>query len=143
MKDFSEDLADVARRVADAHHYLGIDDARERLAALEGEASKPDLWGDPARGRQVSGDLSLVREDVDLVDALERRVSDVQTLFDLAREESDESLESEIERELDRGGVRLAKLELRALFSGEHDEREAICEVHSGAGGTDAQDWAA
>jgi peptide chain release factor 2 len=33
-------------------------------------------------------------------------------------------------------------LELRALFSGEHDERDAICEVHSGAGGTDAQDWA-
>ena len=37
----------------------------------------------------------------------------------------------------------LDKLELRALFSGEHDERDAICEVHSGAGGTDAQDWAA
>src|ERR1700687_5765286 len=37
----------------------------------------------------------------------------------------------------------LDKLELRALFSGEHDERDAICEVHSGAGGTDAQDWGA
>ena len=36
----------------------------------------------------------------------------------------------------------LDQLELRALFSGEHDERDAICEVHSGAGGTDAQDWA-
>ena len=35
----------------------------------------------------------------------------------------------------------LDRLELRALFSGEHDERDAICEVHSGAGGTDAQDW--
>src|ERR671919_1727780 len=36
----------------------------------------------------------------------------------------------------------LDRLELRALFSGEHDERDAICEIHSGAGGTDAQDWA-
>ena len=31
---------------------------------------------------------------------------------------------------------------MRALFTGEHDERDAICEVHSGAGGTDAADWA-
>ncbi len=38
-------------------------------------------------------------------------------------------------------GADLDKLELRALFTGEHDERDAICEVHSGAGGTDAQDW--
>ena len=46
---------------------------------------------------------------------------------------------------MDAGVVSLAadldKLELRALFTGEHDERDAICEVHSGAGGTDAQDW--
>jgi peptide chain release factor 2 len=143
MKDFSEDLADVARRVAEAHHYLGIDEARDRLSALEVEASAPDLWDDPDRARKVSGELSVVRDDVDLVDALERRVSDVQTLFDLAREESDESQEAEIVSELADVRSTLDKLELRALFSGEHDERDAICEVHSGAGGTDAQDWAA
>ena len=82
------------------------------------------------------------RDDAALVDDLERRVSDVQTLYDLAREEGDESVEPEIVGELD--GVSLLtldKLELRALFTGEHDERDAICEVHSGAGGTDAQDW--
>src|SRR5256885_14568183 len=100
MRDFSEDLADVARRVADAHRYLRIDEARERLSALEVEASAPDLWDDPDRARKVSGELSVVRDDIDLVDALERRVSDVQTLFELAREESDESQESEIVSEL-------------------------------------------
>ncbi|HEX4491997.1 MAG TPA: peptide chain release factor 2, partial [Acidimicrobiia bacterium] len=118
------------------------DQARERLTTLEVEASKPDLWDDPDRARKVSGELSVVRDDVDLVDALERRVADAQTLFDLAREESDESLEAEIDSELADLRVALDKLELRALFSGEHDERDAICEVHSGAGGTDAQDWA-
>src|SRR4051812_4636765 len=143
MRDFTEDLADVARRVAEAHHYLGIDQARARLAELEVEASQPDLWDDPDRARKVSGELSVVRDDVELVDALERRVSDIETLFDLAREESDESLETEIVNEVDDLRRTLDKLELRALFSGEHDERDAICEVHSGAGGTDAQDWTA
>jgi len=143
MQDFSEDLADVARRVSEAHHYLGIDNARERLTKLEAEASAPELWDVPDRARKVTAELSAVRDDVDLVDDLERRVSDAQTLAELAREESDESVEAEIRSEI--AGLRRAldRLELRALFSGEHDERDAICEVHSGAGGTDAQDWAA
>jgi peptide chain release factor 2 len=143
MQDFTEDLADVARRVRDAHHYLGIDGARDRLSALEAEASAPELWDDPDRARKVTGELSAVRDDVDLVDDLERRLSDVQTLAELAKEESDESVETEILNEIASLRRALDRLELRALFSGEHDERDAICEVHSGAGGTDAQDWAA
>src|ERR1700691_128699 len=132
MRDFTEDLAEVARRVREAHHYLGINEARGRLAELETAASAPDLWDDPDRARKVSGALSVVRDDVELVDELERRVSDVQTLFELGREEDDDSVESEIEAEIADLRRTLDRLELRALFSGEHDERDAICEVHSG-----------
>jgi peptide chain release factor 2 len=142
MKDFSEEIADLARRVADAHKYLRIDEARTRLVELEEQASAPDLWDDADRARQVTSEMSSVREDVELMDELDRRLSDVQTLYELARDEDDDSFEAEVAESV-AGLVRdLDKLELRALFSGEHDERDAICEVHSGAGGTDAQDWA-
>jgi peptide chain release factor 2 len=141
MRDFSEDLADVARRVHDAHTYLRIDAARERLTELEQAASDPALWDDPERARKVTSDLSAVRADVDLVDDLDRRLDDVQTLYELGREEGDDSVETEVRGEIDALRSTLDRLELRALFSGEHDERDAICEVHSGAGGTDAQDW--
>ena len=50
MRDFSEELGDLARRVADAHRYLRIDEARDSLAELEEQASAPDLWDD-ADGR--------------------------------------------------------------------------------------------
>ena len=142
MRDFSEDLADLARRVGDARAYLKIDDARARLAELEQHASAPDLWDDADRARQVNSDLARVRDDVELVDALEQRVSDLETLHDLAREEADASVETEIADGVEELRADLDRLELRALFSGEHDERDAICEIHSGAGGTDAQDWA-
>jgi peptide chain release factor 2 len=141
MKDFSEEIADLARRVADAHKYLRIDEARARLAELEEQASAPDLWDDADHARQVTSDMSSVREDVELMDELDRRLSDVQTLHEMAREEDDASLEPEIAESAAGLARDLDKLELRALFSGEHDERDAICEVHSGAGGTDAQDW--
>src|SRR5689334_17073441 len=141
MRDFTEDLADVARRVHDAYQYLRIEAARKRLSELESAASDPALWDDPERARTVTSELSAVRDDVDLIDGLEQRVSDVQTLFDLGREEDDDSVEAEVAGEIDALRKTLDRLELRALFSGEHDERDAICEVHSGAGGTDAQDW--
>ncbi len=142
MKDFSEELGDVARRVADAHKYLHIDAARARLDELEQQASAPDLWDDADRARQVTSEMSSVREDVELIDALDGRLSDVETLYELARDEGDDSVESEIADAVATLVRDLDKLELRALFSGEHDERDAICEIHSGAGGTDAQDWA-
>ena len=141
MRDFTEDLADVARRVRDAHQYLRIEAARKRLAELESAASDPALWDDPEHARKVTSELSTVRDDVELIDGLEQRVSDGQTLFELGREEGDDSVEAEIATEVDALRKTLDRLELRALFSGEHDERDAICEVHSGAGGTDAQDW--
>jgi peptide chain release factor 2 len=50
-------------------------------------------------------------------------------------------VEPEVEAGVTQLRAELDRLELRALFTGEHDERDAICEVHSGAGGTDAQDW--
>jgi peptide chain release factor 2 len=142
VRDYTEPLAELRRRVADAHSYLRIDEARERLTALEADASRPDLWDDPDKARQLTTEMANVRTDVELVDALEQRVEDLETLFDLGREESDDSVEAEIDDGVGQLGTELDRLELRALFTGEHDERDAICEIHSGAGGTDAQDWA-
>src|SRR4051794_35516342 len=126
MRDFSDDLADLQRRVSDAHTYLRVDEARHRMGELEAEASKPDLWDDADHARKVTTELSNVKEDVDLVDALDRRLSDATTLFELAREEGDESLEGEIAESIAALGHDLDRLELRALFTGEHDERDAI-----------------
>jgi peptide chain release factor 2 len=142
VRDFSDDLVDLRRRLEDARVYLNIDDARARLVELEKEASDPALWDDPDAARKVTTELSRVKADVDVVDGLERRLSDLETLDELAREESDESLEGEIDAGVTGLDRDLATLDLQALFTGDHDERDAICEIHSGAGGTDAADWA-
>jgi peptide chain release factor 2 len=142
VRDHSDELADLRRRLDDARGYLHVDEARARLARLEQEASRADLWDDPDTARRVTTELARVRDDVDLVDGLERLLSDVTTLFELGREEGDDSVAAEVADGVARLTDELHRLELRALFTGEHDERDAICEIHSGAGGTDAQDWA-
>jgi peptide chain release factor 2 len=141
MRDCSDDLAALTRRVDDARKYLRVEEARQKVAELEVQAGKPDLWDDPDRARALTTEMARYREDVELVDGLDERLSDVETLHQLGREEGDDSVEAEVEAGIASLRGELDRLELRALFTGEHDERDAICEVHSGAGGTDAQDW--
>jgi peptide chain release factor 2 len=142
MRDFTDDLDALATRVADARGYLHVDELERTVTELEQEASRPDLWDDPDAARRVTSRLSAAKSDVDVVARLELQVDDLRTLFDLAREEDDESVAPEIESGVDAMRAELDGLELRALFTGDHDERDAICSIQSGAGGTDAQDWA-
>ncbi len=141
MRDRSEEISDIEKRVSDANKYLRIDEARKTVAEIELQVAKPDLWDDPDRARELTTLMARARADVDNLDDLYQKLSDVKTLYELSREEEDDSVTTEVEDELVALRKDLDHLELRALFAGEHDERDAICEVHSGAGGTDAQDW--
>ena len=142
MRDLTADLSELRRRLSESAKDLGLDAKRARLVELEKLASDPSLWDDQNEARKVTSELSVVKDDIDLLEGLESRLSDVEVLYELGREESDDSVEAEVEAGLAALIKEFDALELRSLYSGEHDERDAVCEVHSGAGGTDAQDWA-
>ena len=142
MRDFSDDLRDLRRRLDEARAYLRIDELRGRLPQLETEAARPDLWDDQERAKQVNAELSVVTDDLGAYDDLIGRVEDAETLVEMAREEGDDSLEPEVEDAVRSIATDLSRIELRSLFSGEYDEHDAICELNSGAGGADASDWA-
>lgn len=142
MRDVSDDISALRKRLGEAATYLKVDELRARQPQLETEASRPDLWDDPDRARQVTGELSTVTDDIEKYDSLDGRIDDVETLAELAREEGDDSFDAEIESTLGSIGADFAELELRSLFTGEHDELDVICEIQSGEGGADAQDWA-
>jgi peptide chain release factor 2 len=142
MRDLTDELATLRARLGSAHDYLDVERLVARRPQLETEASRPDLWDDPDEARKVNAELSAAVEDLELVDVLADQIDDVATLWELAREAGDDSVDEEIETGLSALTARFDELELRALFVEEYDERDAVCEVHSGAGGTDSQDWA-
>ena len=142
MRDFSDELADLRRRIDEARVYLRIEELLLARPQLETEASRPDLWDDPDLARKVNGELSACTEDLELFEQLSSRLEDAETLHELGREEGDESVEAEVEESMASLAADLGELELRALFTGEYDDTNAICEIQSGEGGADAQDWA-
>jgi len=136
-----EELArSLEERVAKARAYLRVEERRGELAALEEALSEASIWSDPAKGRELSRRYGQLKEDVQLVERLESELADGQVALDLAKEDAELAAEAEailgaLERELE-------QVELRSLLAGEFDEGDAVIEIHAGAGGTDAQDWA-
>ena len=63
-------------------------------------------------------------------------------MLELGLEAGDDSVDAEIVELLDTTGARVSEMEFLRMMSGEYDASDAIIEIHSGAGGTDAQDWA-
>lgn len=141
MRDFTQDIRDIQRRLAEAENYLSIDDNRERFAVLEHEIAEPGLWDDQDRAKRLTAEYANTKDDLEAYDELTERTADVEVLHELARDEDDESQEQEIQDSIEAVSRRLDQLELRSLFTGEHDDSDCIVQINAKDGGVDAQDF--
>jgi peptide chain release factor 2 len=119
---------------------------RELIRGLEAKTSHPDFWNDPEQAQRILQQRKASEEKIAADDKLTRIVSDIETYFDLARQETDaaqrEASVREIEREVTAADEYIAELETATLLSGESDRLNAIVTIKPGAGGTESQDWA-
>jgi peptide chain release factor 2 len=85
--------------------------------------------------------MSRLKGSLEQYQGWQRGISDLRVLVDLAIEEGDESVITEISAGCKRYEKELEHFELTKLLSGEYDDSSAIVTINAGAGGTDAQDW--
>src|SRR4026209_1033595 len=142
MRDFSDDLKELRRRLREAEGYLKIESNRSRLTELEHEIARPDLWDDQDEAKRISTEYANVKTDIDHFDLLSGELEDAEVLHELAREVDDASQEPELDAAVASITQQLDQLDLRSLFTGEHDEADCIVQINAKDGGVDAQDWA-
>lgn len=142
LNQYPELLGVERTRLHEAEKYLAYERLQTEFVRLESELARPDLWDDAAIARKVGEEYALVKDDLESITGVQRHLDDASTLLDLGIELDDESVEPELNEHLDAARAKLNELELRSLFTGEYDAGDAIFEIHSGAGGVDAQDWA-
>ena len=129
---------------------LDVEALRDRIEKLEQEASDPNLWDDQSRAQKVTSELSHAQGELRRVEELRGRLEDLPVLYELAAEEGGAGSEgaegssvlAEADAELKQLREDIEAMEVRTLLSGEYDEREALVNIRSGAGGVDAADWA-
>ncbi len=87
-------------------------------------------------------EISDIKNWIDKWQSTHNLIEDAEALLQLAEEDNDKTYEEEIDREIATAEESISELELMRLLSGKDDHRNAILTIHSGAGGTEAQDWA-
>jgi len=119
-----------------------IPNKEKELKSLQEEATKADFWSDAQKAQKISQRLSWLNKDIQTWNQISSQLEDAEVLIELALEEEDESLSEEIESELQPIVKQVEELEFEIMLDGEHDQNNAILNIHSGAGGIDASDWA-
>ena len=102
----------------------------------------PDFWSNAQRVQKTNQRIAVLRDEISKYEELNLKIQDIETLIELAIEENDEGLQAEIGDGLESVTSRLEQMELQLMLNGEFDGNNAILNIHSGAGGVDAQDWA-
>ncbi len=119
-----------------------VEGNRKRMAELDARAAAPGFWDDREQAEALVRERSVLAVPVERWERLDRECSDIEILAELAEEESDEATAAEA---LTRAGAleeAVEEAEFQRMLSGETDANNAIVAINSGAGGTEAQDWA-
>lgn len=132
LDEFNNDLNDLFIK-------LDIDVKRNRIKELESISSSPDFWNDIENTKVVLGELKNLKSIVSLYDELENSISMLNEMISLELSEDDLVL---MESEISSIDKKLSDLKLSTFLNGEFDEANAYVEIHSGAGGTESNDWA-
>ncbi|MFH1523127.1 MAG: peptide chain release factor 2 [Patescibacteria group bacterium] len=142
MENLLKKIKELQKRANNTWRLLNIDgktvDSRQQTV----EMSKPGFWDDQKRATEVSRRVEELESEINQWGDLKKEILDLEEFVEVAHKENDNSIEKDSNKKYNELLKRFEKLEFQVLFSGKHDESNAILSIHAGTGGVDAQDWA-
>ena len=112
------------------------------MQELNAETESSEFWNDLARAKTLMRERTGLEDGLKAIDQLTNDLADNLDLLELGEAEDDFEIVNEAEIALEAIHKDATKAELQTLLSGEADTNDAYLEIHAGAGGTEAQDWA-
>jgi peptide chain release factor 2 len=138
IEDLNKEIGTLAEEVKLLCKLLDVEVKRKQVKDLQLKMADQGFWDDQKKATGIVTELKNIKCDVDDFDDLQDKLNDIKDLFSLG----DNSLEPDIIKEAETLKSACEKMRLRILFSGKFDSANAILEINSGAGGTEACDWA-
>lgn len=142
LEELELELLNLRPRIKELSEVLDIENFKIEIEMLNKLGEDPDFWSNLDESQKSVQKARTLEIVVDGFTKLSQKLEDVLTLIEIANEEDDESMVSEIILEANAFKAKLEEQTLSTLLSGEYDSKNAIIAFHSGAGGTEAQDWA-
>ena len=127
--------------LAEAGYALDLDNQKKKLAELQEEQQKPEVWQDLERSTKIGREIAHIQNKITAYDKSETALSDAEEVIDLIEETGDETLIAELDGMLATADKDIEDMRIRAILKGPYDSHNALLTLHAGAGGTEACDW--
>jgi len=114
----------------------------ENLSEINKKTEVDDFWDDHENAQKLLKEKKIIETKINEYKRLSTEFEDIGVLIDLASEEGDQSIVSEIQKAYEDYKKKAEELRIKTLLNGEYDSHNAIISIHAGSGGLDAQDWA-
>lgn len=138
MHELEKKLNELKAAVEQATEQIGLEDLKQKAQDLSTKMQAPDFWSDNQKAQTVSKEQAALEARIKPWDELVKELSDLNELVMLG----DSQLEADLHKQLEKYQNRFDEIKTELQFSGPYDDHNAILQIHAGAGGTDAQDWA-
>ena len=122
--------------------HIDWDNSLKQLDEFNNLIEKPTFWDDSTKAQLIMRDKKNLEKTIEVVKSIENEKNSLVEFIDLAEKENDKSLIEDTLTQVNDLVKKCDKLQLESLLSGEADSNDCYIEIHSGAGGTEAQDWA-
>lgn len=139
--DYRLKLKSLADTLSEAKYALDIYNLGSRLEELKAEQEKPEVWQDLEKSAKIGREISAVEGKIASYKKGEEALAEANAFIDLIEEADDEGLIPELESMIQTAESDIEEMRIRALLRGKYDGRNAILNLHAGAGGTEACDW--
>ena len=141
LDNLKVELEGYRQPLKDLYKSLDLEAKENRIDELNRKMEEPDFWNDPEKSAKQSKELGSLKDDVATYKKLSGQFEDMFDLIDMANEDNDDVLASEIMEEFDGFKNDYEAIRLKTLLSGEYDRNNAILRLNAGAGGTESCDW--
>ena len=138
MQELQRRLDSLRDTFVKLYEKLEIDEKLKQIADLEKQVAEPEIWRDVKRATELNQELAKLQDETEPFVLLRAQIGDLGELMNI----SDESMKDEFDEQITAMEKKLAELKKGLRFQGPYDRNDAILRITSGAGGTEAMDWA-
>tara|TARA_Y100000996_G_scaffold84509_1_gene58460 strand:+ start:20 stop:1117 length:1098 start_codon:yes stop_codon:yes gene_type:complete len=143
VQELKSTLSDLEIRLKDIKdNVLQIDLKIKRLAEIENDLSKEEVWSNLELSQKLSKEKTSIDKTLISFNNVSSKLSDSIILLDVSIEENDDISIEDISKEASEITISVEELEFSRMFINKMDSSSAYVEIQSGSGGTEAQDWA-
>lgn len=139
MQDLTKRLAELEGEFLKVYEKLNIAEKLKKIAELEKQVADPDIWKNVEEATAKNQELAKLQNETQPYELLRAQITDLNELLEI----SDDSLKDEFTEQIAAMEEQFVELKKALRFTGPYDGKDAIVRITSGAGGTEAMDWAA